>query len=205
MLRPPWPWGGERFEFNSDATLIYIVGPLGSGKTRLAKALAGNIADAIFVGMGRDGDCDGKRMADDVELARRVDRAMRWMAEEGARETAALQALLVAIESDPETIKVIDMIEHDLDAATQQAVAAWLKRPGRSVPIFAMTRSSAILDLAAIGPQEAVLFCPANHSPPLVVEPRTGAFGFEAVETCLATPEVRARTAGTIAWRRQAA
>lgn len=201
----PWPWGGERFEFVSDATLIYIVGPLGSGKTRLAEALAGNIADAVFVGMNREAAYDRKRVACDSELAGRVGRALQWLVEEGAAETPALFALITAIESDPDCIKVIDMIEHGLDMATQQAVATWLKRPDRSVPIFAMTRSSAILDFAAIGPQEAVLFCPANHSPPFVAEPRPGAIGFEAVETCLATPEVRARTAGTVAWRPVAA
>jgi DNA-binding transcriptional MerR regulator len=32
----PWPWGGERFELRDVRPLNYIVGPLGSGKTRLA-------------------------------------------------------------------------------------------------------------------------------------------------------------------------
>ncbi|WP_292163402.1 MerR family transcriptional regulator [Mesorhizobium sp.] len=32
----PWPWGGERFELGHIRPLNYIIGPLGSGKTRLA-------------------------------------------------------------------------------------------------------------------------------------------------------------------------
>src|SRR3984885_6950425 len=35
----PWPWGGERFELREMRPLNYIVGPLGSGKTRLARRL----------------------------------------------------------------------------------------------------------------------------------------------------------------------
>jgi hypothetical protein len=42
---------------------------------------------------------------------------------------------------------------------------------------------------------------PANHSPPICVAPFPGAPGYEAVVTCLAAPEVRARTAGVVAWR----
>src|SRR5579863_2622202 len=30
---------------------------------------------------------------------------------------------------------------------------------------FLMRRSSSILDLSALGPDEAIIFCPANHSP----------------------------------------
>jgi DNA-binding transcriptional MerR regulator len=201
----PWPWGAERFEFISEATLIYIVGPLGSGKTRLAEALAGNIDDAIFVAMERDAADARARLAKDASLADRVNKAMQWLAEEGATETQSLLSLLVAIEGDPGAIKVIDMIENGLDEATQAALTAWLRRPGRTVPIFAMTRSSAILDLASVGPDEAILFCPANHSSPFRVIPYPGAQGYEVLESCLATPEVRARTAGTIAWRPSAA
>lgn len=36
----PWPWGGERFELHDIRALNYIIGPLGSGKTRLAKRIA---------------------------------------------------------------------------------------------------------------------------------------------------------------------
>jgi len=61
------------------------------------------------------------------------------------------------------------------------------------------------LDLAAVGAAEAIIFCPANHSPPISVAPYPGAPGYEAVATCLASPEVRARTEGVIAWRPQVA
>jgi len=63
-----------------------------------------------------------------------------------------------------------------------------------------MTRSCAILDLAAVGPDEAIILCPANHSPPIQVAAHPGAPGYEAVATCLASPEVRARTEGMRAW-----
>lgn len=36
----PWPWGGERFELRQIQPLNYIIGPLFSGKTRLAHAIA---------------------------------------------------------------------------------------------------------------------------------------------------------------------
>lgn len=68
-----------------------------------------------------------------------------------------------------------------------------------------LTRSSAILDLTAVGADEAIILCPANHSPPTYVAPYPGTPGYEAVATCLASPEVRARTEGVIAWRPQVA
>jgi hypothetical protein len=37
--------------------------------------------------------------------------------------------------------------------------------------------------------------CPANHSTPFVVPPFAGAAGYEALLSCLATPEVRERVA----------
>ena len=72
-------------------------------------------------------------------------------------------------------------------------------------PLFLLTRSCAILELAAVGAEETIILCPANHSPPSEVAPHPGAPGYEAVATCLASPEVRARTAGVIAWRPQVA
>jgi hypothetical protein len=62
-----------------------------------------------------------------------------------------------------------------------------------------MTRSSVMLDLALAESGETIIYCPANHSPPLIVHPDPLCPGYEAVATCLATPEVRARTAGVIA------
>jgi hypothetical protein len=94
------------------------------------------------------------------------------------------------------------MIEQGLDQPTQEATIAHLRRSKRcDRPIFMLTRSSAILDLAAVGPDEAIILCPANHSPPTYVAPYPGTPGYEAVATCLASPEVRARTEGVIAWR----
>ena len=76
--------------------------------------------------------------------------------------------------------------------------------PGRR-PLFLLTRSSSILDLDAVGADEAIILCPANHSPPTLVAARPGTPGYEAVATCLALPEVRARTEGVIALRPQVA
>jgi hypothetical protein len=75
-----------------------------------------------------------------------------------------------------------------------------LRRRGPAArPLFFLTRSSAILDLDCVGPDEAIILCPANHSPPSRVIPCPGSPGFEAVATCLAAPDVRARTAGMVA------
>ena len=74
-----------------------------------------------------------------------------------------------------------------------------------SACLFFLTRSTAILDLEAVGPHEAIIFCPANHSAPLLVAPYPGAPGYEAVASCLASPEVRARSEGVIAWRPEVA
>ena len=94
------------------------------------------------------------------------------------------------------------MIEQGLDHATQEALIAHLRRRGPGArPLLLLTRSCAILDLAAVSADEAIILCPANHSPPTRVAPYPGAPGFEAVATCLASPEVRARTEGVIAWR----
>jgi hypothetical protein len=98
------------------------------------------------------------------------------------------------------------MLEQGLDKATQEALIARLRRCGSEPrPLFFLTRSSSILDLEALGDDEAIILCPANHSPPTNVRPYAGFPGFEAVATCLASPDVRARTEGVIAWRPQVA
>jgi hypothetical protein len=93
------------------------------------------------------------------------------------------------------------MVEQGLDHSTQEALIAHLRQRAKAHarPLFLLTRSSAILDLAAVGPDEAILFCPANHSAPTRVAPHPGAPGYEAVATCLASPAVRARTVGMVA------
>lgn len=135
-------------------------------------------------------------------LKARVDRTLAWLAEDGANISNALVALIARLEADGPAILVVDMIEQGLDKPTQEAVIAHLRRRGPGArPIFMLTRSNAILDLAAVGPGEAIILCPANHSPPTYVAPYPGTPGYEAVATCLASPEVRARTEGVIAWK----
>ncbi|MCA0246277.1 MAG: MerR family transcriptional regulator [Proteobacteria bacterium] len=201
----PWPWGGERFELLDIRALTWIVGPLGSGKTRLAMRLAEALPDAAFLGLDRaaDGGAAARaRLDTDAALRTRVERAMAWLAEEGASPSDALMALLVPLEAATPAALVIDMVEQGLDQPTQEALVGYLRRRvSRERPLFLMTRSSSMLDLGEVGPDEAILFCPANHSPPTLVPPYPGAAGYEAVATCLAPPDVRARTEGVIAWR----
>jgi hypothetical protein len=205
----PWPWGGERFELRDIRPLNYIIGPLGSGKTRLAKRLAETLPDAVFLGLDRleHGGAAARAQLDaDLALRSRVDQALAWLVEDGAVASDALIALLVGLESEGAAVVVVDMVEQGLDQPAQQALIAHLRRRGPGArPLFLLTRSSAILDLAAVGAEEAIIFCPANHSPPVSVAPYPGAAGYEAVATCLASPEVRARTEGVIAWRPQVA
>jgi DNA-binding transcriptional MerR regulator len=201
----PWPWGGERFELAQIRRINYIVGPLGSGKTRLAQRLAEALPGGAFLGLERveGGEALLARLESDPSLTSRVDRALAWLVDEGAGASPALTALIAGLESEAHALLVVDMVEQSLDAATQEALIAHLRQRARAGarPLFLMTRSSTILDLAAIGADEAILYCPANHSPPFRVTPCPGAMGYDAVATCLASPEVRARTAGMIALR----
>lgn len=200
----PWPWNGERFELSDIPELTYIIGPLGSGKTRLAHALAKALPDAAFIGLDRLMD-DGRkvrlRLDANPVLRSRVDQTLALLIEDGAIASDALLALMVAMEAEEAPILIIDMIEQGLDRASQGALSAYLRSRGSgSRPIFMLTRSCAILDLDAVGRNEAIILCPANHAPPWRVAPYRGASGYEAVSTCLAAPEVRARTEGMIAW-----
>jgi DNA-binding transcriptional MerR regulator len=202
----PWPWGGERFELRELKPLTFIVGPLGSGKTRLAQRIAETLPDAVFLPMDRaEGEglqAAHARLAADPALQARFDQALAWLAEEGVEASDALIVLLTGLQDLDASAIVVDMAEEGLDEATQEALIAHLRRRGPvAPPLFLMTRSTAILDLAALGPDEAILFCPANHSPPSLIPAWAGAPGQEAVASCLAAPEVRARTHGVIAWR----
>lgn len=203
----PWPWGSERFMLRRLQPLHYIVGPLGSGKTRLAQRLAERLPDAAFLGLERVHDgLAAARLQADPGLQQRVDQALAWLVEEGATVSEALVALLAALQAEAPAVLVVDLVEEGLDEATQQAVAAHLRQRGPGArPVFLLTRSSVMLDLAAVGADTAIILCPANHSPPTLVAPYPGSPGYEAVASCLATPAVRARTHGVIAWRPPAA
>jgi DNA-binding transcriptional MerR regulator len=205
----PWPWGGERFELRDIRSLNYIIGPLGSGKTRLAKCIAESMPGAAFLGLDRlshGGAATKSLLHRDLALKSRVDQTLAWLIEDGATASEALIGLLAGLETEGPTVLVIDMLEQGLDKATQEALIAWLRRRGSECrPLFILTRSSSILDLDAVGNDEAIILCPANHSPPTSVRPYPGFPGFEAVATCLASPEVRARTEGMISWRPQVA
>jgi DNA-binding transcriptional MerR regulator len=202
----PWPWDGEGFALHDIPRLSFITGPLGSGKTRFAERLAAELPDAAFLGLDRLSDMTfTERLAGDASLAERVERRLAWLVEDGAERSNALTALVVALEAEPLTSLVIDMVEEGLNATTQTALMAHLRLRGSGKrALFLMTRSSSILDLEALSPSELVILCPANHSPPLRVAPYPGGKGYEAVATCVATPEVRARSAGVIAVRAHA-
>ena len=205
----PWPWGGELFELRQMRALNYIIGPLGSGKTRLGKRLAETLPGVAFLELDRTADSAAAAkaaLAADPALKARCEAVLAWLAEEGANVCDALIALVAGLEAEGPSILVIDVIEYGLDEASQEAVAMHLRHRGPGArPLFILTRSSAILDLPAMGPDETLILCPANHSPPIPVTPVPGAPGYESVATCLAEPAVRARTEGTIAWRPNAA
>jgi DNA-binding transcriptional MerR regulator len=150
----PWPWGGERFELQDIRALNYIIGPLGSGKTRLAKRIAETLPGAAFLGLDRlaHGGAAAKALLDrDPALKSRVDQTLAWLVEDGATVSEALVCLLAGLENDGPTILVIDMLEQGLDKATQEALIARLRRRGSEFrPLFFLTRSSSILDLDAV-------------------------------------------------------
>jgi hypothetical protein len=187
----PWPWGGEPFELRDIRPLTYITGPLGSGKTRLAMRIAEELG-GVFLGLDRVAD---------PSLLPKIEPTLALLVQDGATDTPALRALLTGLKT-PKLI-VVDLIEQKLDKPTQEALIAHLRRRGPGTPpLFVMTRSNSILDLDAIGADEAILFCPANHAPPYRVTPHPGTSGYEALASCLASPEVRARTEGVVAIRR---
>ena len=196
----PWPWGGEQFTLAGIAPLTYLVGPLGSGKTRLALRLSQALPVARYLSAQR---LDSPhRFERDLDLtpdeAAAVERQVNWLREEGAVDLKPLRLLLGALEAQGgRQPLVIDLVEAGLTRSSQEALMPLLRRRLRTrmAPVIAMTRSSSILDLANIGPGEAIVYCPANHSVPFVVPPFVGAEGYEALVLCLAAPEVRERLA----------
>jgi DNA-binding transcriptional MerR regulator len=199
----PWPWAGEWFALLDLPKLSFLTGPLGSGKTRLAEALASSVPGAAYLSCERLSDpAVARALAADADLSERVERRLAWLADEGAEHSAALLALVVALEAKARPLLVVDMVEEGLSEADQTAFMAHLRLCGSGQrTLVLMTRSSAILDLEAITPSELVIYCPANHAPPVSVVPHPGGRGHEAVSTCIASPEVRARSAGVVAMR----
>lgn len=193
----PPPWGGERFETAALGPLSYVTGPLGSGKTRFAMLLAETLPGGSFLGLDRVSPAAQAALDADPALAARVEAALEWLAEDGAARSEALVALLVHLEADTAAPLVVDLVEHGLGERAQTALAAYLRRREPTArPLALLTRSNVILDLEAARCEDAIFYCPANHSPPLRVAPWPGAPGYEALESCLASPEVRARSAG---------
>ena len=205
----PWPWGGETFDLCNVRSINYITGPLGSGKTRLAHKIAESLPGARYLEADRTTDGGAgvrEQMAADSALKVRVEQASDWLLEDGAVTTTAMLNLLVELEADDRPVLVIDLIEQGLDQPSQEALMAYLRqRQSNKQPLFLMTRSKAILDLDVVGDDETIILCPANHSPPMQVLPYPGTPGYEAVDTCLASPEVRARTEGMAATMQQVA
>jgi hypothetical protein len=165
--------------------------------------LAASLPDAVFVGLDRLADDGAKaraRLQTDLSLKSRVEKDIAAIVDDGGSESTALLALLTILQSEGASVLVIDMLEQGLEAPTQEALISHLRRRRPTAkPLFFLTRSTAILDLDCVGPDEAIILCPANHSPPSRVVPCPGTAGYEAVATCLASPEVRARTDGMMA------
>ena len=205
----PWPWGGERFELRHAGSINYISGPLGSGKTRFARKIAETLPGGVFWNAERSedgGEAIRAQMDVDAALRSRVNRALNAINDDGAVVSKALATLLVVLEQDGGAVPVIDMVEQGLDQPSQKALMAHLRRRHDNARmVFLLTRSNAILDLDAVGAEETIFLCPANHSPPRRVLPYAGTPGYEAVATCLASPEIRARAGNMITARRQVA
>lgn len=189
----PWPWGGERFELPALAPITFLTGPLGSGKTRLAQAIAEHVEGGVFVRLEREAK------PHNATHEKRVHAAVEWIEGEGGCDGVALRAVLAATEGQEAGLLVFDLIEHGLDESTQHALIDYLRtRASSDRPLILMTRSTAILDLEAARPDERIIYCPPNHSPPILVSPHPGSAGYEAVATSLAPPDVRARTEGVV-------
>ena len=118
MLRSTFrgPGGGERFELHNVRSLNYIIGPLGSGKTQLAKRIAETVPGAAFLGLDRlvhGGETAKARLDRDPALKSRVEATLAWLVEDGATASDDLISLLAGLEAEGPTVLVIDMLEQD--------------------------------------------------------------------------------------------
>ncbi len=196
----PWPWDGEQFILAALAPLTYLVGPLGSGKTRLALQLSKTLPNALWLGLQRFDDLHSfeRKLNLTPDEILRVESHLECLRKQGAVDIEPLRLLMVALEaSGGHQPLVIEMIEEGLSRPSQEALVPLLRHllRTRAGPVIAMTRSSSVLALASVGPDEAILYCPPNHSVPFVVLPFAGSAGYEAVSLALATPEARKRIA----------
>ncbi|MBS0411197.1 MAG: MerR family transcriptional regulator [Proteobacteria bacterium] len=211
-LTLPWPWNGEAFDLEGPRPITWLIGPMGSGKTRFADRLEASLAGARAVQETRLDEPDDRvrdRLKSDPALteaalallgavaeAGGLD-ARPWLAPEPLPGNAPLEAralvLLAEALCDPVASGlIVHMPEYGLGGASQRALARVLRhraRGSRCGPsLFLMTRSAGMLDLAQAGPDEAVLFFPPNHSLPRAVIPLPGSPGYEAMALCLAEP-----------------
>jgi DNA-binding transcriptional MerR regulator len=223
----PWPWNGELFEFQELSPINYLVGPLGSGKTQFSRRLEAHLPGTRILTVERleNGGAEAFERLRNPALRARVKASMERIASIGglpAEAVAWLQpsqdrskmpstigsliVLLTWLDAGEYRHLIVDLPEHGLDEALQQALIRELReraaRPAETRTIlFLVTRSSGILDMAAVGPDETVFLFPANHNPPTRVAPVPGGAGYEAVAMCLAAPASRARTAETMVLR----
>ena len=209
----PWPWNGERFELRDTAAITYLIGPMGSGKTRFQIALEKHLPGTRSVDLDRvddGGRAAFERLAAEPALRTRVARALARIAGEDLEsanpQVAILVPLLAGLEADNHRNLVVDLPEYGLEGDLQRRLIrdlrAQAERGERSErTLFLITRSNGILDLGAVGPAEAVFLFPPNHSPPYRVTPAPGMVGYEAVAMCLAAPADRARVEQSQPWR----
>ncbi|MCB8837812.1 hypothetical protein [Aurantimonas sp. VKM B-3413] len=169
--------------------------------------MAEELPGSAFLALGRT--CEGQpaeELRADSRLGARAEDQHARLVENGAAPSSILFDLVTHLEADRSGALVINMLEEGLDQASQKALIADLRRRGPDAgSLFFTTRSSSILDLASVGGGEAIILCPANHSPPMLVAPYPGTPGYEAVALCLADPQVRERTRGVTAVRRKVA
>src|SRR3546814_4668181 len=79
-------------------------------------------------------------------LKSEVRETLDWLVEDGATPSQTLTDLVVVLVAADAAMLVVDMVEQDLDRASQEALAAWLRNRGTDRPLFLLTRSSSILD-----------------------------------------------------------